>query len=170
MKTKNETSSKIRVNPFRKIESSRKLGKYDLNDNSFNKNRHYSDRKLLRITFNENQKKKLNKENKKINENSIKIKNSIKSVNIVSIPCINNENIIKWKEILYNHNREFSITQLNENYNYNDDQKILNQKDNGNINSDDLDVIQKDIVRTRSSETKFIKSYTKNLELLIESF
>ena len=99
------------------------------------KKKHLSDRKLLKLSFNENQKnqrRKTIKETKNIN--IIKLKTNINNVNIISISSINNENIIRWKQILYNHNRAFSITQLNESKNYNDDQKILNQNNN-NVNN-----------------------------------
>ena len=167
------------VNPFRMNDnlSSKKLGKYDFSDSSNIKKTHLSDRKLLKMTFNENQrnpnKRKTFKETQRINANALKIKSNIINTNIISINCINNENIIKWKQILYNHNTTFSISQLNESKINNDDQKILNQNDimENNINtSDDLDVIKKDVVRTRVNETKFIKDYVKNLESLIKYF
>ena len=166
------------VNPFRIDNlSSKKLGKYDFSDSSNIKKSHLSDRKLLKMTFNENQrnpnKRKTFKETQKINANALKLRSNINNTNIISINCINNENIIKWKQILYNHNRAFSISQLNESKISNDDQKILNQNDilENNINtSDDLDVIKKDVVRTRVNETKFIKEYVKNLESLIKYF
>ena len=169
--------SKKGINPFRINEnyySSKRLGIFDYGDNTNMKKKHLSDRKLLKLSFNENQKnqrRKTIKETKNIN--IIKLKTNINNVNIISISSINNENIIRWKQILYNHNRAFSITQLNESKNYNDDQKILNQNDN-NVNnfynSDDIDLIKKDVVRTRVNETKIIKNYDKNLELLIKYF
>ena len=170
---------KRNVNPFRmdeKYYSSKKLGIYEFNsDNQNTKKKHLSDRKLMKINFQEGKRRKSIVETHKlttINENVTKLKSSIINVNIIKIPNINKRIIYKWKEILYNHNRAFSITQLNENNNYNDDEKILNQNNNeDNVNNlEDFDVIKKDVIRTRVGETKLIKDYVKILELLIKFF
>ena len=175
---------KKNVNPFRmdeKYNSSKKLSIYDFtNDNQNIKKKHFSDRKLIKISFQENKRRKSIIETNKlktineINENIIKLRTSIINVNTIQIPNINKKNINKWKEILYNHNRAFSITQLNENKNNNDDDKILNQNENNkedNINTlDDFDVLKKDVIRTRVGETKLIKDYVKILEILIKFF
>ena len=185
---KNENNYiKKNVNPFRLNEnnmSSNKLGKYEFDNTkkSYIKNKHYSDRKL-KINFGENKARKSIKEpkrNKNINENMIKLKSNINKVNIISFTNIDQKDIYKWKEILYNHNREFSITQLNESITNNDDEKILNQKEtiennddnfaDKKNNLDDFDVIRKDVIRTRVNEAKLIKEYEKNLELLIKYF
>ena len=172
---------KRNVNPFRmdeKYYSSKKLGIYEFNsDNQNTKKKHLSDRKLMKINFQEGKRRKSIVETHKLttineNENVTKLKSSIINVNIIKLPNINKRIIYKWKEILYNHNRAFSITQLNENNNYNDDEKILNQNNNeDNVNNlEDFDVIKKDVIRTRVGETKLIKDYVKILELLIKFF
>lgn len=170
---------KKNVNPFRmdeKYYSSKRLGIYDFNNDNQNiKNKHYSDRKLIKINFQEGKRRKSIIETTKlktINENITKLKSNIINVNIIPISNINKKNIHKWKEILYNHNRAFSISQLNENKNNNDDEKILNENIKGdNINNiDDFDVLKKDVIRTRVGETKLIKDYVKILELLIKFF
>ena len=207
LKTKVKTEkkgTKKRVNPFRDEEncyhySSKKLHlgplTENVNNNSYNKRKrtiYYSDRNLIKINFLEKKKsikeREIKKDSKerikamKSNETKIKSKNSTKSENIISIPSLKLEDIYKWKSILYNHNRTFSISQLNENINNNDDDKILNQKEDDNNNNkkedindddyleDDIDVLKKDVVRTRVSETKLIKDYLINLELLIKYF
>ena len=170
-------SFKRKINPFLVDEnlSSRKQSMNNFTDNSNKKFKHYSDRKIIQINFNENQKRKSIKESIKkskinINENNIKPKSSSKKINLITISTINKNNIHKWKEILYNHNRTFQITQLNENTEYNDDELILNPTDNYDYNQDDIEVLEKDSVRTRVSETKLITDYVKNLELLIKFF
>ena len=175
---------KKNVNPFRVNENnyyiSKKLGIFDFNDNTNMKNKHFSDRKLIKINFPENKRRKTVIEKiKKNNINDlIKLKSNINNVNLntnsISITTINIKDIYKWKEILYNHNQTFSITQLSESKTHNDDDKILNQNetDDSNIlnNSDDLDVLKKDVIRTRVSETKSIKEYVNILEILIKFF
>ena len=172
-----KNSIKKNANPFKgdkNFFSTKKLGAFDFMDNSNNRKTHYSDRKLLKINYNENQKRKSIKESirkAKIISENIKLKpSSSKKVNLISISTINKNNIHKWKEILYNHNRTFQITQLNENIEYNDDDLIINPTDNYEYNPDDIEVLKKDSVRTRSNETKLIKDYIKNLELLIKYF
>jgi hypothetical protein len=169
---------KKNINPFRmdeKYYSSKKLGIYEFNNDNQNiKKKHFSDRKLMKINFQEGKRRRSIIETQKlktINENVTKLKSSIINVNTIQISNINKKNIYKWKEILYNHNRAFSITQLNENKNYNDDEKILNQNEENSINNtEDFDVLKKDVVRTRVGETKLIKDYMKILELLIKYF
>ena len=175
---------KKNVNPFRVNENnyyiSKKLGIFDFNDNTNMKNKHFSDRKLIKINFPENKRRKTVIEKiKKNNINDlIKLKSNINNVNLntnsILITTINIKDIYKWKEILYNHNQTFSITQLSESKTHNDDDKILNQNetDDSNIlhNSDDLDVLKKDVIRTRVSETKSIKEYVNILEILIKFF
>ena len=172
---------KKKVNPFKVSDnyySSKKLSVYDFNDKPNNNKKQQSDRKLIKINFLEKRKSvKETKKGKNINENNNKLKKSIMNANTIQIPCIKIENIHKWKEILYNHNRIFSITQLNENKYNNEDEKILNQnyiKENkikdSKEDEDDVDIVTKDVVRTRVSETKLIKDYNKNLESLIRFF
>lgn len=124
-----------------------------------------------------------------INFSNINFKNDIKRTTIM--PCLPsndiNQNILKfnkikiksikekdlniWKAILYNHNRAFSITQLNENIYYNDDSKIFSHKEQNQINEfDEMDIISKDSIRTRCLETKLIKDFIKNLETLMRFF
>ena len=73
--------------------SSKMIGKYDFSDNS-NIKKNCSDRKLLRMTFNENQRnqnrRKTYKESQNINANIIKLKSNIKNTSIISINCIKN--------------------------------------------------------------------------------
>ena len=175
---------KKNVNPFRVNENnyyiSKKLGIFDFNDNTNMKNKHFSDRKLIKINFPENKRRKTVIEKiKKNNINDlIKLKSNINNVNLntnsISITTINIKDIYKWKEILYNHNQTFSITQLSESKTHNDDDKILNQNETDDSyilnNSDDLDVLKKDVIRTRVSETKSIKEYVNILEILIKFF
>ena len=183
--TKNERNHiKKNVNPFKindnNYYSSKRLGVYELNDSQNIKKMHFSDRKLIKINFQENKCRKSLVEVNKIKcvNELLKLKSSINSTNLstIQISSINNKNIYKWKEILYNHNQTFSITQLNESKNYNDDEKIINQclnetdESNKILNSDDIDVLKKDVLRTRVNETKGIKEYMKNLELLIKFF
>ena len=182
--TKNEYNRiKKNVNPFRVNDnnyfSTKRLGIYDFNDNQNIKNKHCSDRKLIKINFQENKRRKSIVETNKIKSiDLLKLKSSINNTNLntIQISSINKKNIYKWKEILYNHNRAFSITQLNESKNFNDDEKIINQsriendESNTNLNSDDIDVLKKDVLRTRVSETKSIKEYMTNLEQLIKYF
>ena len=119
---------KRNVNPFRmddKYYSTKRLGIFDFNNDNQNiKNKHCSDRKLIKINFQEGKRRSIIETTKlkTINENITKLKSSIINVNSIQITNINKKNIYKWKEILYNHNRAFSITQLNENKNYNDDE------------------------------------------------
>lgn len=118
-----------------------------------------------------------------------KFKNNIKRTTIMpSLPSNDiNQNILKfnririknitakdlnlWKAILYNHNRVFNITQLNENKYINDDSKIFNDEEENKINEfDEMDIISKDSIRTRCLETKLIKDFIKNLEALLRFF
>ena len=62
------------------------------------------------------------------------INQNILKFNKIKIRTIKESNINQWKAILYNHNRTFSITQLNENIYYNDDSKIFNQNEQNYIN------------------------------------
>ena len=196
--------TKKNVNPFKDngnsyYFSSKKLGVYPFSENvNNNKNykkkgtKHYSDRKLIHINFLDKKKslkeKDSNKKIKTLNskEYNNKPKNNIINEYLIQIPCLKLEDIHKWKAILYNHNRVFSITQLNENINNNDDDKILNQiedeknQNNNNIintnteeniiRENDMDVLKKDVVRTRTDETKLLKDYTQTLESLIKYF
>jgi hypothetical protein len=57
------------------------------------------------------------------------INQNILKFNKIKIRTIKESNINQWKAILYNHNRTFSITQLNESIYYNDDSKIFNQNE-----------------------------------------
>ena len=174
---------KRNVNPFRCNDnnyfSSKRLGVYDFNDNQNIKNKHCSDRKLIKINFQENKRRKSIAETNKIKSiELLKLKSSINNTNLntIHISSINEKNIYKWKEILYNHNRAFSITQLNENKNFNDDEKIIyqsqieNDESNKYLNPDDVDVLKKDVLRTRVNETKSIKEYITDLEQLIKYF
>ena len=97
---------------------------------------------------------------------------NILKFNRIKIRSIKEADINSWKAILYNHNRIFSITQLNENNYINDDNIIFNNSYQGGIMKefDEMDIITKDAIRTRSLETKLIKDYIKNLETLLRFF
>ena len=100
------------------------------------------------------------------------INQNILKFNKIKIKSIKESNLNHWKAILYNHNRIFSITQLNENIYYNDDSKIfINKSDENQFNEfDEMDIISKDSIRTRCLETKLIKDFIKNLEALLRFF
>ena len=99
------------------------------------------------------------------------INQNILKFNKIKIKSINEANINQWKAVLYNHNRTFSITQLNEGIYYNDDSKIFNQNDKNSFKEfDEMDIISKDSIRTRCLETRLIKDYIKNLEALLRFF
>ena len=124
-------------------------------------------------------KKKGNVINKINDNNSKKISKNISSkkvdnnINYITFSCIKEEDIYKWKEILYNHNQAFGIIQLNENIDNNEDNKILTKyKDveKNAKNPDDYDVLQKDAIRTRVNETKSMKDFVQTLEILIKFF
>ena len=101
---------------------------------------------------------------KDINQNIIKF-------NKIKIKSIKEANINQWKAVLYNHNRAFSITQLNESIYYNDDSKIFSQNNQVEFNEfDEMDIISKDSTRTRGIEARLIKDYIKNLETLLRFF
>ena len=99
---------------------------------------------------------------KDINQNILKFIN-------IKIKTIKEEDINLWKAILYNHNRAFSITQLNENKYNNDDNKIFNNQNHFN-EFNEMDIIRKDAIRTRNLETKLMDDYIKNLETLLRFF
>ena len=124
-------------------------------------------------------KKKGNVINKINDNNSKKISKNISSkkvdnnIDYITFSFIKEENINKWKEILYNHNQAFGIMQLNENIDNNEDNKILTKyKDveKNAKNPDDYDVLQKDAIRTRVNETKSMKDFVQTLEILIKFF
>ena len=95
---------------------------------------------------------------------------NILKFNKIKIKSIKESNINQWKAILYNHNRIFSITQLNENIYYNDDSKIFTNDENQFNDFDEMDIISKDSIRTRCLETRLIKDFIKNLEALLRFF
>ena len=95
---------------------------------------------------------------------------NILKFNKIKIKSIKESNINQWKAILYNHNRIFSITQLNENIYYNDDSKIFTNDENHFNDFDEMDIISKDSIRTRCLETRLIKDFIKNLEALLRFF
>ena len=95
------------------------------------------------------------------------------NINYITFSCIKEENVNKWKEILYNHNQAFGIIQLNENIDNNEDNKILTKYKDAEKNAknpDDYDVLQKDAIRTRVNETKSIPDFVQTLELMIKFF
>ena len=106
--TKNEYNRiKKNVNPFRVNDnnyfSTKRLGIYDFNDNQNIKNKHCSDRKLIKINFQENKRRKSIVETNKIKSiDLLKLKSSINNTNLntIQISSINKKNIYKWKEIL----------------------------------------------------------------------
>ena len=101
---------------------------------------------------------------KDINQNILKF-------NRIRIKNITAKDLNLWKAILYNHNRVFSITQLNENKYINDDHTIFNIDEENQINEfDSMDIISKDSIRTRCLETKLIRDFIKNLEALLRFF
>ena len=95
---------------------------------------------------------------------------NILKFNRIKIRSIKEADINSWKAILYNHNRIFSITQLNENIYYNDDSKIFTNDENHFNDFDEMDIISKDSIRTRCLETRLIKDFIKNLEALLRFF
>ena len=159
-------NSKLSLNKGEPHFSSKNNKIFDLNDNEFNC-----------ILYSN-----INLENSDMN-NSIKrttimpcmpsndINQNILKFNKIKIRTIKESNINQWKAILYNHNRTFSITQLNESIYYNDDSKIFNQNEQNYINEfDEMDIISKDAIRTRCAETRLIKDYIKNIEALLRFF
>ena len=99
------------------------------------------------------------------------INQNILKFNRIRIKNITAKDLNLWKAILYNHNRVFNITQLNENKYINDDFKIFNNDEDNQINEfDAMDIISKDSIRTRCSETKLIRDFIKNLEALLRFF
>ena len=159
-------NSKLSLNKGEPHFSSKNNKIFDLNDNEFNC-----------ILYSN-----INFENSDMN-NSIKrttimpcmpsndINQNILKFNKIKIRTIKESNINQWKAVLYNHNRTFSITQLNESIYYNDDSKIFNQNEQNYINEfDEMDIISKDAIRTRCAETRLIKDYIKNIEALLRFF
>jgi len=113
-----------------------------------------------------------NNSNKKVSNNT-NANNTESNINYITFSFIKEENIYKWKEILYNHNQAFGIMQLNENIDNNEDNIILTKyKDAEKTakNPDDYDVLQKDAIRTRVNETKSMKDFVETLEALIKYF
>ena len=136
----------------------------DINDNESNSIL-YSDIKLDYTNIRENIKRTTIMPclpSKDINQNILKFIN-------IKIKSIKEEDINLWKAILYNHNRAFSITQLNENKYNNDDNKIFNNQNHFN-EFNEMDIIRKDTIRTRNLESKLIDDYIKNLETLLRFF
>ena len=147
--------------------NSSKINKvFDINDNQYNSIL-YSDMNLDNIEIRNNIKRTTIMHclpSNDINQNLLKF-------NKIKIQSIKEKDLNIWKAILYNHNRIFSITQLNENIYYNDDSKIFNQGEPEQFNEfDEMDIISKDSIRTRNTETKVLNDFIKNLEALLRFF
>ena len=156
--------SKENINPH--VSSKNNIKLYDIDEENSNCIL-YSDIKIDNSTFKNN----INRTtimpslpSKDINQNILKF-------NRIRIKNITAKDLNLWKAILYNHNRVFNITQLNENKYINDDYKIFNNDEDNQINEfDAMDIISKDSIRTRCAETKLIRDFIKNLETLLRFF
>jgi hypothetical protein len=167
----NENFLKPKINISSKINANKKIIEKRLNiSNKIKSNKSISanNSNLKGNTIN-----KINDNSNKKVSNNINTNNVDKNVNYITFSCIKEENINKWKEILYNHNQAFGIIQLNENIDNNEDNKIFSKyKDveKNAKNPEDYDVLQKDAIRTRVNETKSMKDFVETLEILIKFF